>query len=677
MTENHITCLLESLVLVWNAFFETTPMMINNHHTTKIKEKATLIISIYKQYQQFGGHNKEIFSKSISSLFASKMYPQALLDGDLDNTKDFYLNVILSEIDKRKHNNVLSNLFLVLHPYSDMEVLALNQLKKLNLDLLVKIITDFSKGPNDCGYQLIVGNHSNQNLFDEIFEMFYSKTSTTTREKPKLPEHIHKFMEFCLFLNFAHPGNDSVSIVKKYYNNLDDLYQDESLFFKSGIDIRKLNLILRSKDYTKMCLSSNLFKQFYFSLPKIIIDHLEFTKITYQLQFEKINWLNQNNNNNNNNSNSNNNNNNNFPKLPTLIISKIIHFFYFDPTIDSLEKILISQVSKQWFQLCSDILSNYYDEDYQSNYIFVDNFSAIDINAPYCLFKKYPKHLRYYELKRMPWQLMEQLLYKHTESIEVVIDDDELFGIHLNNDTLLTRIEMNIQINTFNITNYISLFQRSPLLKKIEFYIYSDWSHLLCKLAFHSILSLQLPHLQEIGIYFGHSLKIESGIHFNHYHSIFKKLPKFKLISIPNYVSFSGFDSATIKVLDENISLTKLIDFYQHPLSTCGDEIKFSVKDINQIPDLINFVSQYHQTDTLSFCICQIPSTPISVEFVQSIFNQLNQGSSNIKVLSIYINLYIQTPKYSLLSQNDWELIDFGKYKYPNNLFIKFYQTFK
>ncbi|KYR01066.1 hypothetical protein DLAC_02160 [Tieghemostelium lacteum] len=611
----------------------------------------------------------------VDCLFKCRDISEALLKGCPDTYEIICQlispHIIPSNYSEKYTSESRSNMILVLHKHVNLEQLLLTEGGgdfKLNYDLIVEVITDFYKY-GDSGLELFIHTYRDRAILDRLFQ-FYDK------QPDNIPIQIYKYCEFVIFLNLKFATQWSflsatlvaniLKILKVYYHDMTNLYRD-NIHLRDSNEIRSLTLLL--KRFGPLCLKSHLFREFYFSLTPLVLDHLEDSKFAYQFQLERSKVLMM---------------EDNIihpvytlPTLPIIVWTKILHFLFYDTTIDAYEKIHLATISRLWFNMCSNIVTNYYFEDTLSNYITVLDFKGLNIHSPYCLFRNYPKLMNYRNFRYVPADDIDNLLYTHTESLEIYMDEKFVNGISLCRDTNIEGIEMTIQSEYIPTVNIISLFEHSPKLKKLVIYIFSErWTQLNhFNQLMESIMAIGLKYLQQISVYIAHELKPSTGFDLTNITTKYKKLPKFTLISIPNYVKFKGFGSVSVKILDE-LDITYMTEFYQEPFSQAKDSIGFSIKFHNQIIPLIEFIETNHSTNNMTICINHFDTTPITIELVQSIFDRLNE-TTNIQSFSIYIHMYTLTPYYSILPQEEWQKINLKKFKFTNNIFTKFYQTLK
>ncbi|KYR01056.1 hypothetical protein DLAC_02150 [Tieghemostelium lacteum] len=659
--------LLQSLTRLWSIFFNTLSKMtkpaIINLVIDMIRKNSKLIVSIYKGSQSYH-----------QALFGNQQVPNALLEGDFENAISLFRSYLKIDLYSASPASK-SNLYLVMNRYEDVERDVIFRVGKLYLAVLVNIITDFSEW-GQTGLNMMLSNIENYQLITNAIERYYSCSDgqIAVVNKQSIPDQVYKFMEFWLFLNITQQTEDKIYLISKYYNDITKLYENEK---PNGLT--KL-FFIETPLNAKFCKSSDLFKQFYFTLPPIATDRLVNTKLGYLLHLEKHKYLNKNN--------GNVVRNTQPPmsmikkiihhfsydpivrniQLPMLMIKRIIHHFFYDPTIHNLEKVEISKVSKQWFHLCSDILSNNVDERNRS-YIPIFRYSKINIEYKYSLWKNYPKSINWETLKSLPWNLIDILLYGHLECLNISLNYN---GWFLERDTQLKTLIVTLYSPVEEPLIFDGILNHSPLIESIEFIVHSNWLYLYSTIE--SILSLQLPNLKDINFYFCYNLRNPIGIHLNNLKNKFEKLPKFNILSVFEYISFSGFNTVGIRTTDVNIP--KMIEFYKDSLSTVKDAISFTINTITHIIPLIEFIDQHHPINSLSLILGQIPNIEISIDQIQTIFNRLNEVT-NINIFSMCIQLEKSPSPYSILSPNDWKSINLGKFKYPNTIYTKFYQTLK
>ncbi|KYR01058.1 hypothetical protein DLAC_02152 [Tieghemostelium lacteum] len=619
---------------------DTFYYFISTDHTYKIKSGRTS--TKYKLIDMIVGINQ------IRTLLW-ELVPQS---------HEFLVKMGLIGVGSNSHQlKHYSNIFLFLGKHMDLEketLLCWPSGEFYNLNVILQNVKSFLSQGLDLGLAIINRMSRDRQLIEDCQKLY---------DKPEpVPYHIKALCEITLCSALLPNGLD-VNFIRDYYHNLDALYTNIKIL--NGFDFDRLNKLVHSDKM--FCLKSDIFKKFYQSLPKRSISHLENIRLTYLLEKEYQDKIKgpknilpdiQ------------------VPKLPDLLISKIIHYVFFDSTVHSLEKVQLAYVCKRWFDVCSDIVTNHYDQESWVTYLTVHQWDNINIKHRFSLFKQYPKRMLFHYLRIIDYDQMDSLLYSHLETLKLNIvgtGNAKNRPIYLEKDCMIKNIEFIIHTNDIG-PGYYSFLKFCPMLENIVLKIYLHLDNI--KEIFEYIFQMSLPSLKTIQVYLVHTIKQHAGFDLAECHQKYTKLPKLIFMSIPNYVHFSGFSSVAIKIVDD-LDIEKMIQFYRLPLLTAKEEIRFSIKKTDLILPLIDFVDKYHQTKHMSLCICQLPENTLSINFVQSIFDRLN-NTNNITQFSVFYNLYLQTPKYSILdNHNQWNQIDLKKFKYKNTPITSFYQTFQ
>ncbi|KYR01068.1 hypothetical protein DLAC_02162 [Tieghemostelium lacteum] len=547
-----------------------------------------------------------------------------------------------------KSNHYLSesvqhNLLLILNQLGhNVSEYILAKKVKLSYDLIVNIPMDNVTMP------ISMMDIQSNLIIPRLFEEFYV-------EGKSIPPHIYQLCEWKLASSLAP------------FISMDKLYQDIVIENGDEEQIKDLYRLVLYKHNREGCLKSKLFQKFYFSLPHDIIVQMGHNRTVYQLEILKRSYQNDTSSV----TETNNINNHVLPSLPKLLISKIIHCVYYDPTVIVIEKIELSTVSRLWFDICSDILTNHYYEDSLTLYIAIKRFRKINIESKYCLFKFYPKVINFNLLYLVPYKYIDRYLHEHMETMIIGMKNPEI--LYLEKSTNLKNLE--IQLSEYFDPQYLMyLIERSPLLSRIDL-ILCNMNELkrFLDTTIESILKLERKNLLEINIHATENF-IFDEISVSNLENIYTHLPSFNLKSIPSFVEFSGFKSVNIEFnhINEQHQWEEFTEFYKIPLSFATDKIQFTfirMDNTNDIPNFIDYVNKNHRTQTLCIKLCQKNS--ISTQLVQSIFDQLNQ-TQNIKSFSMYTN---SISNNSFLLPNQWSQINLHKFKYSNYNFTHFYQS--
>ncbi|KYR01025.1 hypothetical protein DLAC_02108 [Tieghemostelium lacteum] len=628
----------------------------------KIESLSTEIVNVYSM-------NTDSRNYIINCVFDFKDSARILLKMVPDSV-DMFWNMFIQAIDDKEelYSNSVSNLLLLMNQYKPEQVEnhCIDRFDKFHsYDMIVYIIRDFSKY-GDKGYQIIAKNYKDLSLLEKLFKI-YDQGS----------EHILKYCELSLYLLFS-KCTEPMEIIKKYYHNItDSIYRNEITIRNNEEFISNLDQVIRGRGFEK----SKLFKQFYFELPQNIVNQVSYCREKRQLQIEKYN--------NSQLSISSSSgsiiSNSNGKSLSKIIITRIIHHFLYDRTIESPEKIELALVCKQWFDITAKILLDYYDEDSLVNYIDLISLYKLNIDNEYSLMRDYPKvmSMNQVNLINNP-QIIERLIYNRVESLSISVN---YFGMRLNRNTKIKHLEMTI--DRCLPESYISIFKHCPHLKSLELiFIKQDW-----RIVLESILSLDtLPNLELIKINLNSNINnctlapliskfqnptlptnnnINNTSNNQNVINSTRKLPKFQLLATPCFDYFDGFSMVTITMADDELDLKSMLKFYQTPLSYAKDEISFVLSDHSHVIPLIEFTNQF-QTMKMSLSL-GLPKS-LSIDLVQSIFDKLNE-TTNIGSFEIYFKTWYTSLKVSILSDNEWQFVNLRKFKYPNSISTTFYQS--
>ncbi|KYR00124.1 hypothetical protein DLAC_03276 [Tieghemostelium lacteum] len=405
------------------------------------------------------------------------------------------------------------------------------------------------------------------------------------------------------------------------------------------------------------------------------------------------------------------NNKMNLLDLPVILLERIVTLLYRIKTYHHQHKINLSMVSKKMFDVCSSILTNNYN-DFDSinrNYIGVPQPYKLNINARYCLFKDYPKFLRYLSLNLYPIENQERIFYERAESMSVEYDINNSVVSNVHTRIIPTR-NTNFKSISFytssdtNIDQVVTLCQKSPLLEHIYFVVTDRWDH--AQVVFECILKLQLPNLKTVNIYqifdenyinYGFNDDMEVNTISLDLQSFFKdsilsnstythpiRIPKLKILNIEQNLRFSGFDRYTIHFHKEELDKEGVMSFYSNTFSKT-DVLSFKVSRPNNVPILVDIATQFPNIKKLKINITKYydEMDHLSIESLQLIFQKLNH--SNIKTFTIFHRVYdfnIPLCKYSLfddgylssehLYQFYFSKIKMGAFKPANHLNMKF-----
>ncbi|KYQ88388.1 TM9 protein C [Tieghemostelium lacteum] len=536
--------------------------------------------------------------------------------------------------------------------------------KKIRNIYEIMLVENFAALPEDIGYRIIADNYKNYALLEKLFNLYDSV------EKPLSPEVI-KFCEISLKLNVirvALPIAETaiLEIVKANYNTpLHNLYKDIQIKFTSQ---QHQNQVIYDQylihdhlddflDKCKFCIKSRYFKEFYFELP--LKETISAKHITYLLELEEREYRHKKmlliNPNYDPNEGKLLDTTNNLYKLPHIILKKIIHYVYHDLILHYQFKLLLATVSKTFFQLCSSIMTNYYYEDFLNNYINIRVTKKINIHSPFSLFNNYPKYLEYKSLKyiSMDMDRNEHYFYEYMESLYINITNNILSTrllVTRNTNLKVIELELVKDITNINPEKILKLVKSSPLLERINITTALNWGGF--NDCIETMVSYQHENLKVFTVYLNHvathqplyitaiksNLKLKYGM---------TKFPKFYLRSIPNIVPFDGFEYA-------NIRFNSSTEIASGVLSSLN-QIRFSIENINQVLPIIDQVNIYSNINSISFRLYKHSDEPIQPDHVQMIFDRMNP---HILMFSIYFATFLTSSKISILTQDQWPLID-------------------
>ncbi|KYQ92669.1 hypothetical protein DLAC_06664 [Tieghemostelium lacteum] len=123
-------------------------------------------------------------------------------------------------------------------------------------------------------------------------------------------------------------------------------------------------------------------------------------------------------------------------KLSNYIYQIIIEYIYRERNISSLEKVGLATVCQSFFQICSNLVSNHYQ---QYNYIPI--LGNINFQSKGCLIKQVPRHMKYSNMPFIPIDSVIDGFYQRIESLEL-------------NVPLLVNIEQPLNIKALKVEFY-------------------------------------------------------------------------------------------------------------------------------------------------------------------------------------------------------------------------------
>ncbi|KYQ88715.1 hypothetical protein DLAC_10737 [Tieghemostelium lacteum] len=571
---------------------------------------------------------------------------------------------LLEKFDLSLHYNdydsiVRSNIMLITDKYIKLEIdkLKISTFSYTYGYMASKHATCISKDVPILPHNLF----TNFELLDQLFDHY-----DDTPEKP-LTHPIYCFCELSLFVIFEINDQiaDNTNLLRDYLDDVTNLYSLATPINTREKVTQLCDYLVRHKN---ICSKSKLFTQYMVSLSDVIFDHLDQTRLSYHFLKERrlaqkdtsIVELKP------------------FPPLPSIILSKILHFIYYDPTVHSLEKVDLALVSWSFFNICSKIISDDYYDDNLFNYIPTYGLNQENIDSKYCLYKNYPRLIDSPDLAKMPMEVFDQLIYHRLESLIISLDNESHqcdFSI-ITQNTNLKKIEFVIVVGSFNnMESLVHIVKQSPQVTNLSFTCFDNL------LGFgdlvRDILLLEMPKLVELFIFWSSGLTItenDNTLSFNDTISKLKK-PPIMNISLANYTKFDGFHKVGIR-LTEDFDMETFIHSHQASLSSATHQIRFIQKDIHLILPLLDYVIKHHHTKHISFCLDNCPIEPISIEFIQSIFDKMDK-CENIQNLSLSWCIFARLPVYSLLIEEQWRYIDLKRLKYTNTFHTKFFQTWQ
>ncbi|KYQ92690.1 hypothetical protein DLAC_06688 [Tieghemostelium lacteum] len=546
-------------------------------------------------------------------------------------------------------------------------------------------------------------------LYDKSYDKKFISLIFEDYDAPNQPLKSRKLRELMLKLGFSHSiYQNEVNRIEMMKDTFKSTTEIEDIY--KGIELKGINDSHSIEDFfiiipEKLWSKSQYFTKFYhqFSRFKDDIKGTQDPKFfAIDVEMNRLNSINDQSNNNNNNDSSGG-NGLNILDLPMTILSRIVSLLYRDKTFHYRHKINLCALCKKIFEICSSVITNNYNhfENPNRNYIGVGNPLSLNLNSKYCLFKEYPKFLRYILLNQYPIEHQEMILYERAESMSVEFD------IEVHNTSITnTRIILNRNTNLKTLAFYVSgetnfnqirdLIVKSPQLEFISFVVNEEWNSL--ESVIKCILHLQLPNLKKIYLFFNGEAEddafkthlniqpIKNEIQqLNHPHPI--QFPKLKLSCVIEGKKFSGFDKFSINILNQDLSKEDIISFYSDQFSKC-DSINFITISVKNVPILVEIATQFTNIKKLTINISTYhhKNNHLTIESLQSVFQQLN-NTENIKKFSIFHRIFdyhMPIEKYSVFDdgyltpeqqhQFYFSKIDFGNFKSTNHLNIKFVQ---
>ncbi|KYR01009.1 hypothetical protein DLAC_02087 [Tieghemostelium lacteum] len=599
----------------------------------------------------------------ILQIFNDIIYAEAFVEGSPEEVVE-YLKKLWPKVKIMKTAYQLAdiskfNIISLMHQHVDMEEDLIDLMidykppKTVTVELLLKVIRDPLKYPNKV-ISLIHHRYYN------ILSLFYMVDLDT------LPSWVQILYD--LSLKFHLESNDEINTDQFNGYLLDPLsiYQKEM-----ELDSQKtIFLYTNMKNYPHFYVNSKQFLQFYKSLP-INIQYAAKSELGLKLKIEMVNRL--------------------YPmpkevdthaivQLPTIIYQNVIHWFYAETNITSGEKINLATVSKTFFKLCSYIVSNYFDTYNIVNYLSVENFSLVNINAEYSLLKNFPKVFNYDDFEYLNSEEYERVLYSDCESLKLeAFELGEFHSIQLNRVTNIKYLQLQFPAE-LPVQAITSLLENSPLLQYVDLYMMKDQSINSTCTYIDYLLSLEsLVNLKEINAYsstFGELNKIlQKHYRLRKQKKAFEwKLPKVHLIHFSDEIVQDGpvemFHTAHIEV-----NLVDDLPLYRDIVSGI-DIIQVYSGNMSLIKETIETFHQSCKDLSIFFRDIHV----VTVEQVQSIFDFLDdlhrksKSTLNNIALSFYPDDQL-CKDYSLLDLHLWTQINLKRYSIPNNYYTTFFNT--
>ncbi|KYQ92000.1 hypothetical protein DLAC_06823 [Tieghemostelium lacteum] len=509
-------------------------------------------------------------------------------------------------------------------------------------DILEMLYSYYSTPSNDSLFVSLTSNHFRK--IEALEKLMLDK------DHLQLPEKLKQFCEVALKLCIIQhklPVNPIEIVKQNLQLPLDKLYNDVQI--RDNDDMDKLEELL---DSTSIFLKSPYFKKFYYQLPIrssfsnkysiYLLDQEEKRQESYRLSIAECRP---------------------YPaQLPHSILKIIIHFLYHDINYHSQYKFQLALVSKTFMNLCSLVLSNNFNFDVLNNYITIKMTTKINTSHPLSLWRDYPKLVELKMLKYlpMPIQSMDKYFHDHLEASYIS------FNSHMMEVRLLCTRQTNLRIieiefenpQTKNSNNVLQLFEKSPLLERINLTITLTWEDLDEYIA--SILKLKLQNLNELVVYLNHKsahrplhlVPIKKRLTF-HYDIV--QFPKLYLKSIPGMITFDGFDFVNVRLSDPVYQRDQIALIY-NPILSQLRQIKFSVPDFHQYAlPLVQLACQHSNIHEFAIRSFKYSYEDLDLSMVQQIFDLLSSQSSSIEVFSIYYSIFLSSPKTSILKPNIWK----------------------
>ncbi|KYQ88219.1 transmembrane protein [Tieghemostelium lacteum] len=150
--------------------------------------------------------------------------------------------------------------------------------------------------------------------------------------------------------------------------------------------------------------------------------------------------------------------------LPKLIYQEIVEYIYKDHGISNLTKLQLATVSKQFFDICSNLLLNHYGYGSKNRMYMKILKPVISYDSPFCLIKTIPKHIGYKELLKLPFTNCRKLFVERIESLTL----NDIFVDHLTTPLV-------------NLKHLDLVITKLYKLKSTQYYFAPGYIHFLSK----------------------------------------------------------------------------------------------------------------------------------------------------------------------------------------------------
>ncbi|KYQ89858.1 hypothetical protein DLAC_11792 [Tieghemostelium lacteum] len=648
-----------------------------------VTSKENLNLDIISKYQ-------DLFKHGTLTLYRSNKYDYYLIH--IEVFKVFFGDDIpVNMIDAPKNKELLYNIYkemfdmvfattisslrlmnavTVFPPHKDQNnsiLYHLNQFNTLTTAELFKVFKRICSFEDDLlGYMVINKFQSNIALLKMLLE---SEEGVLYEPSLNANGALERFVEISLKLKLVDQEQvpDIIDIIRKDYKSvsLDNLYSDVNLCDAS--DIEALISLINTYPF---CYRSKRFMQFYSRIPDHLKREIRQTNSSYTIEMEHRKLM-------------------NITTvamdpvsipLPNILLEKIIHFIYRDKTIHYRQKVDIALVSKLFFEMCSNILTNHYwsaslDQGFNLNYMDVQYITLIHLDKPWSLWKNYPKLLNYEFSQDIEYNKIDHLFYDHFECISMIFDhQNTVFSPRRHTNLRALEIDVNI---SFRVADIIQLVKFSPLMEKMDMSVTIDWQEF--EQFLEGIILPQHPHFKQFSVYFDSCIKDlgEEHQYFscninNVRNRVIQKLtststppstpirfPRISLVSVPEYIAFEGADSYNIKFV-EPLVRDQLMQFYQ-PIFTKLTQIMLSLETIEYGITIVELVTKFTSILDLSIRLYKFNNFGeiTSASCVQSIFTHLND-TQTIQTFQMFFSLYVSSPHYPIF---------FDGYNENNHLF--------